>query len=155
MLRQFEYKEEDRFVEEGFQRKFLTVLDEFEHHYTGEKMYHVRLEYVTDALHLPVVEYETLTYDEYDTLFVASENDVTKETVSRAKCILEANLRKLNMHIRRAEFPVYVVRDGWHLIVTTESWAEGMPNAEAFFCSSDLADFRNRHEYEVMNNVHS
>jgi len=41
--------------------KFVTILDEFEHHYTGIKMYRIRIEYasyITESY--PVVEYETL-----------------------------------------------------------------------------------------------
>lgn len=43
------------------ERRFVTVLDEFEHHYSGEKFYHIRIEYISTYIEgMPVVEYETV-----------------------------------------------------------------------------------------------
>lgn len=42
-------------------RKYVTVLDQFEHHYTRITMYHVRIEYIGFVVGYPMVEYATWT----------------------------------------------------------------------------------------------
>lgn len=160
MLKQFEYKEENRFTESGVSHKFLTVLDEFKHHYTGDMMFYVREEYVTDHLNLPVVEYRTLTSDEYDTCVLANRHDVTKERVRNAKYIREDNLKALDSHLQLARtpnnYPVYVarlrVRDGERMIVTVEDWAAGGEEVQCFTCWEDLHRFRNLYAWEELMN---
>ena len=39
--------------------KFATVLDTFTHHYSGDIMYRVRVEYFGYGSKIPMVEYET------------------------------------------------------------------------------------------------
>ncbi len=41
--------------------KFVTILDEFTHRYTGVRMYHIRIEYAGYMSSAPIVEYETFT----------------------------------------------------------------------------------------------
>ena len=40
--------------------KFVTILDEFVHHYSGTKFYRIRIEYLSSFLGRPMVEYETV-----------------------------------------------------------------------------------------------
>ena len=50
-------------------REFITVLDEFKHHYTGETIRHIRREmkgYVTGA---SIVEYQTLNEIQFKILW--------------------------------------------------------------------------------------
>jgi hypothetical protein len=40
--------------------KFVTVLDKFEHHYSQEMMYYIRIEYIGIVFASPQVEYEVV-----------------------------------------------------------------------------------------------
>ena len=62
--KQFEYIDSDILQERI--PTFVTILDEFNHHYTDTKYYHVRIEYVSCILGsgYPVAKYETVTEEE-------------------------------------------------------------------------------------------
>lgn len=47
---------------------FITILDEFVHHYNGAKMFHIRIESVGYFTASPRVEYKTITEDELVTM---------------------------------------------------------------------------------------
>ena len=65
--KQFEYVDILRFSDSEFSSpKYVTILDEFAHHYTGDKYYRIRIEhncYIFNDAHFednPVVEYKTV-----------------------------------------------------------------------------------------------
>lgn len=51
------------FGDNGPEERFITVLDQFEHHYTKDMMYHIRIESVDKWTRTPIVEYKTVTED--------------------------------------------------------------------------------------------
>lgn len=67
--KQFEYIETYyRFKNRPEAPVFVTILDAFEHHYTGTKMYHIRMEHDGKfgfvGTPSPIVDYKTVTESE-------------------------------------------------------------------------------------------
>lgn len=61
--KQFEYKDSHNGA------TFVTIIDEFEHHYTHTKMFRVRIEYVGSVFNYPMVKYDTWTEKEMAVYF--------------------------------------------------------------------------------------
>ena len=150
MLKRFEYTERDPLAEDGVQHRFLTVLDEFEHHYSGDRMFYVREEYVTEHMKLPCVEYDTLTQDELDTLVLSSQHNVTKERVQLAKYRKKYNLETLDRFMKLGIYPTYVVRMGDNLIVSHADCWNDHDNSHFIQNPDDMLSFRNTYEEEAL-----
>lgn len=58
---------------------FVTVLDKFQHYYTGTKMYHIRIEhdgtFGMNTETSPVVEYKTVTEDQMYLMLLKRKKD--------------------------------------------------------------------------------
>lgn len=61
---QFEFIEEWEFTDLPGIPKYVTILDKFEHHYSHEIMYHVRIEFIVGIFKQARVEYKTVTEPE-------------------------------------------------------------------------------------------